>query len=198
MKHLTLGELADQATIVVQAKVTGAESAWDAARAGIWTHYSLDVSTTFKGSYGNDDPVAHGRGGQVGNQVQSVSGEPTLSTGSEYLLFLQKNDAGMYRMLGKSQGIFTIARPEGGAATASNSFTGIQVVGSDGKQVAEKVGRISEELDTLRSKLEAHLKPDDKKADDAPGQGETAPAPNAPPAAASKPEAAAVPEEGAE
>jgi|GEM_PF-5577755 len=155
VKHLSLQDLCDLATVIVQAKVESSEAKWNDDQSAIWTHYALDVSETLKGEF-DGDPVAHGKGGVVGTMGQAVSGEPTLAIDGEYLLFLWHDELNdRYRMLGKPQGVFAITRSEGEEAQAANSFSGVRVLKVGGEVVSERAGKISMTLPALIADVRA-------------------------------------------
>jgi hypothetical protein len=160
-RHFPLEDLISTAHRVVHAKVTGEAAAFDAANRQIWTTWTLEVTGTLKNAApaGPDlaagSIVAHSRGGTVGRITQRSSGEPRLAVDGEYVLFLWKDDAGYWNILGQSQGAFMVIREEGKAARARNSYRGTRVVTVNGQPLLEKVGPIDRELDTLKDDIRA-------------------------------------------
>jgi len=124
--QLDLDALTDKSALIVIGKVDSKEAKWDAGRTGIWTHHSITVSETLKGTHEKTREVCI-RGGVVGDTGQHVSGAGSLDVGSEYLLFLWKDDDGRWQLQGMVQGAFAITEVEG-VKHAKNSLAGLSIV----------------------------------------------------------------------
>jgi hypothetical protein len=123
---LDFGTLTDKSARIVIAKAGKSEARWDAGRTAIWTHFDVTVSETLKGDAVKDMQVSI-RGGVVGNIGQNVSGGGNLEKDKEYLLFLWKDDAGLWRLQGMIQGAFAIETRDG-VPYAKNSLTGLTIL----------------------------------------------------------------------
>ncbi len=123
---LDLATLTEASPLIVVGKVDSKEARWDAGRTGIWTHYTLTVSETLKGAHEKSREVAI-RGGVVGDVGQHVAGAGSLEVGSEYVLFLWKDDDGRYQLQGMAQGAFAVSEREG-EKYAKNSVAGMTIV----------------------------------------------------------------------
>lgn len=123
---LDLATLTEKSSLIVIGKVDSKEARWDAGRTGIWTHYELTVSETLKGMHEKSREVAI-RGGVVGEVGQHVAGAGSLEVGTEYVLFLWKDDDGRYQLQGMAQGAFAVSEREG-EKYAKNSVSGMTIV----------------------------------------------------------------------
>lgn len=123
---LELATLTEASPLIVVGKVDSKEARWDAGRTGIWTHYDISVSETLKGAHEKSREVAI-RGGVVGDVGQHVAGAGSLEVGTEYVLFLWKDDDGRYQLQGMAQGAFAVSEREGDQY-AKNSVAGMTIV----------------------------------------------------------------------
>lgn len=213
-RHFPIEDLIETAHRVVHGKVTSMQSSYNADRSQIWTAWGLDVSELLKGEVepkGADGArvyLAHTRGGTVGNVTVKSSGEPTLSIGGEYLLFLWKDAQGYWNVVGQTQGVLTVLRPEGAAARARNNYRGAKVVEVDGVKLVEKVGAIDGELAALTKQVKDAVRaaagPSAPEGGGAPGDsvvpvppGQSVPEPGSPVAPVSGGAAPIVPSQGA-
>lgn len=173
-RHFPLEDLISTAHRVVHARVSGESSAFDSDNRQIWTTWTLEVSEKLKDAAPAGADLAagtlcvHTRGGTVGRITQKTSGEPGLSVGGEYLLFLWKDQAGYWNILGQTQGAFMVIREEGQAARARNVYRGTRVVMVNGQAMPEKVGPIDQELEALKTTVRAAVALD---AVEGPGSG---------------------------
>lgn len=155
---LDLDALTDKSTRVVIGKAASGTARWDAARAGIWTHYPVTVSETLKGEAEASIEVAI-RGGVVGTTGQHVSGAGKLEDGKEYLLFLWKDDAGRWQLQGMIQGAFEL-KTRDATLYAANSLTGLTIVDpATHKPTGESAGQ-EYRLDDARARIKARAKPE--------------------------------------
>jgi hypothetical protein len=123
---LDLATLSDKSSLIVVGKLDSKEAKWDAGKTAIWTHHTLTVSETLKGTHEKSREVCI-RGGVVGDTGQHVAGAGSLEVGSEYVLFLWKDDDGRYQLQGMVQGAFAITEVEG-VKRAKNSTAGQTII----------------------------------------------------------------------
>lgn len=158
---LGLDTLTDKSGRVIIGKAGKGEARWDAARTGIWTHYSVAVSETLKGDAANTIEVSI-RGGVVGDVGQHVSGAGRLEDGKQYLLFLWKDDAGRWQLQGMIQGAFLLETRDG-EVYAKNALTGLTIVdASTMKPTGENAGQ-EYKLSDARKTIAARVKPEGAK-----------------------------------
>lgn len=148
--QLDVATLTEKSSLIVVGKVDSKECKWDAGKTGIWTHYDLTVSETLKGTHEKSREVVI-RGGVVGDVGQHVSGAGSLEVGSEYVLFLWKDDDGRLRLQGMRQGAFKISEREG-VKHAGNSLSGLRIVDPQTMK-ARKAKPLEFELTALKTEV---------------------------------------------
>jgi hypothetical protein len=98
-------------------------SAWDDARAAIWTHYEIRVTETLRGSaqamFTLSEP-----GGAVGNLAMQVPGAPRFAVGEEAVVFAYPTPIGYWRVQGWGQGLFRI-ETQGGRRIVQSPSPGV-------------------------------------------------------------------------
>ena len=77
---------------VLHGRVTGIHSYWNADHSFILTDVSLQTIGTLKGAITADEVVLTLMGGTVGDLTTLIIGGPELVPGSEYLIFLNRED----------------------------------------------------------------------------------------------------------
>ena len=180
VKHATLDALVENATRVVQVKVTSENAAWDADKRRIWTTYNVQVIDTLKGESVFSFPVRV-RGGEVGDRAQYIPGAPRLEVDSEYVLFTRLDNDEKYQILAMGQGRFNVTREEGEDATVINSMSGVRVIQTE--EGTEKPSPISDTLENFKTRVrdlvdaseeedEEALGGDEAPADEDEGEGE--------------------------
>jgi hypothetical protein len=148
LEQLTVDQMIQQSTAIVRAKVTASRSA---SRNGtIYTYYRLQVTENLKSTTPATSEVAV-PGGIVGNAMQSVAGAPTLTIGSDYVLFLWTSRSGLTQIIGLSQGAFDLKSSAGGGATLLRSPSSAQMLNSAGQVVTDKA--VSIDMESLRARL---------------------------------------------
>lgn len=154
--RLELDKLVDESALVLLATIDSKEARWDDGRAGIWTHHEITVNETLKGEHKNSREFAT-RGGVVGDRGQHVAGAGNFGKGEQYVLFLWRDDAGRYRLVGMVQGAFRVSESDG-VKRARNSFAGLTVVDPETlKPVADRRSH-DYELEDLKKRIAARLK----------------------------------------
>ena len=106
-------QLAQQSALVVDGKVTGVRSYWNADHTRIFTEATVDVDGTYKGRSSAKVSVVQ-IGGVVDNVRMTAHGALTWAPGEEVLLFLEPNDGRSWQVAGFSQGKYTIERDRSG------------------------------------------------------------------------------------
>lgn len=95
--------MATESTAIVRATVL--ESYASASGPVIYTHYKLQVSERLKGAAVSEVVVP---GGMVNGVQQLVPGAPKFNRGEEYVFFLWTGPDGMSRVIGLTQGMFSV------------------------------------------------------------------------------------------
>ncbi len=106
LERLSLDDMIAKSTAIVRGKVTGSHTAANGPL--IYTHYSVQVSETFKGPAQSIVDLAV-PGGSVGNRRQVFSGTPQLNPGDEFIFFLWTGRSGVTQIIGLTQGLFSLS-----------------------------------------------------------------------------------------
>lgn len=157
---LDLATLTDKSSVVVVGKVDSKEAKWDAGKTAIWTHHTLTVSETLKGTHEKTRDVVI-RGGVVGDIGQHVSGAGTLDVGSQYVLFLWKDDDGRLQLQGMVQGAFAVTEVEG-TKRAKNSTAGQTVVDASTLKPVKESKPLDYTLADLKKEVADRVKQEQK------------------------------------
>ena len=112
MVSMSMEQLTQASSDIVQARVVNQVSAWNAAHTQIVTLTTLAVSQTFKGNASSSVQVRQ-LGGTVGNMTVYIPGDVALRPQGEYVLFLEPADASNYRVVGMTQGAYPVYRDAG-------------------------------------------------------------------------------------
>ncbi len=136
LQQLSLGEMAQKATAIVRAKVTG--SAGMLRGADVFTVYQLETLEILKAPNGIKPASVAVPGGIAGGLREVVTGAPALHAGQEYILFLWISRPGLTQLMGMSQGLFTVERTTLGAVTATRAAAGEQILDGAGHAVRDE------------------------------------------------------------
>jgi hypothetical protein len=119
--QLSMGDMIQQSTSIVRAKVTGSHGAFRGR--DIYTYYQLQVIETVKpgGAQASTQTEIAVPGGVAGGVRQPVAGSPSLTVGAEYVLFLWTSRSGLTQVIGLSQGLFKVIPSTAANATPGNS-----------------------------------------------------------------------------
>jgi len=128
IKPLSVEDMAQRASNVVEARATEQWSAWDENEHLIYTYTRFAVAQSLKGAAQNDIVVRQ-MGGSAGGYRQHVSGVESFALGEEAVLFLRPSTRqGSYAVVGLMQGNFRIRRDASGAATVSNGVPDVSTL----------------------------------------------------------------------
>ena len=157
---LDLSTLTDKSSVIVIGKVDSREAKWDAGRTAIWTHHTVSVSETLKGTNEKSREVCI-RGGVVGEIGQHVSGAGSLDVGSEYVLFLWKDDDGRLQLQGMVQGAFAITETDG-VKHVKNSTAGQTIVDASTLKPVKESKPLEYKLADLKKEVADRVKQEQK------------------------------------
>lgn len=135
LEYLSLDDMALKSTAIVRARITGSYAS--AGRSLIYTHYRIEVLDRWKGPGSSEMDIVL-PGGSANGRRQTFPGTPTLTPGSEYLLFLWESPkSGLTHVVGLSQGVFTLTRGDNGEVTAYRGPNTETMLDSAGKHVRQ-------------------------------------------------------------
>lgn len=154
LERLSLDDMVARSTAIIRGTVVSSSAAFSGAV--IYTHYTIQVSEQLKGSsQASVDVVIPG--GTANNLRQSFVGTPTLTTGSEYVLFLFTGKAGLTTIIGLTQGLFTMAAG-GGADPALTRAASHELMLDHQTARPVRDETISMQLSDLRARIAAGSK----------------------------------------
>jgi len=134
LQQLSLAQMTQSATAIVRARVTGSSASFSGKT--IYTHYTLQVSETWKGVAPKEVMLP---GGMAGGYRQSFPGVPTLQAGSEYVLYVWTSPlTGVTHVVGFSQGIFNVSQQADGTFQAGRARIGETMLDASGQAVRDQ------------------------------------------------------------
>jgi hypothetical protein len=151
--QLSMNQMMQQATAIVRATVGGSST----SRIGstIYTHYTLQVTDTLKGTAPSEVALP---GGVANGLRQSFPGVPQLQAGTEYVLFLWKSPStGIVHILGLSQGLFQVSTQSDGTVQVARSHIGETMLDTSGNVVQDHAIQMT--LSALKLQVSQNLPP---------------------------------------
>lgn len=153
LERLSLNDMIAQSTSIVRGKVTSSYAAFSGPV--IYTHYSVQVLETLKGSAAGTVDVAV-PGGTVGNLRQSFGGAPGLQEGDQYVFFLWTSKSGLTQVIGLTQGLFSIGQDGGTDPTTTRKASRERMIDpATGKPVNDQT--LVMRLSQLRARIGSRL-----------------------------------------
>jgi hypothetical protein len=141
LERLSMGDMTDQATVVVRATVSG-DGVGELSNGAVSTHYQLNITEVWKGAAGAKIDV-YVPGGTANGLRQLVPGSPTLVAGVEYVVFLWIGRSGRPQIMGLSQGLFNVTKDAAGAVMVERpGVTESMVDPKTGRPVADETMRM--------------------------------------------------------
>jgi hypothetical protein len=134
LQQLSLSQMAQAATAIVRARVTGASASFTGST--IYTHYRLQVTESWKGFTPAEVAVP---GGVANGYRQSFPGMPQLTVGTEYVMFLwTSGTTGITHLVGLSQGLFNLTAQPDGSTLATRPLIGEMILDVSGRRVTDR------------------------------------------------------------
>jgi hypothetical protein len=134
LQQLSVDQMAQAATAIVRARVTGASAAFSGST--IYTHYQLQVTDRWKGFAPTEVAIP---GGVASGKRQSFPGMPQLTVGTEYVLFLwTSSSTGITHLVGLSQGLFNLSNATDGSTLATRPLIGEMMLDATGRRVQDQ------------------------------------------------------------
>jgi len=150
VRHASVEDLAERAVLAVLGTVKGHRATMAPGRGVLWTRHRIRVEKTLIGPPTRKLTVRVA-GGRFRRSVSEVRGTAELRDGDRVVLFLWKDDAGEFRILGMAQGAFRV----GEADTCTNSLQGLSLVDAEGRPVTARPLRLP--LADLQRRVKAAL-----------------------------------------
>lgn len=142
-----------KSTMIVRGKVQQQDNAGFQGRM-IWTHYTVQVSETLKGSAAHQLDIVVPGGNSKGFQ-QTYSGSPNLSLSQDYVMFLWTSKSGLTQVIGLSQGLFAVVPNAAGNSMVIRAASSEHMVNLSGQPVTDS--DIQMPLTDLRNRIQLVL-----------------------------------------
>jgi hypothetical protein len=152
LQQLTTAQMTGASTAIVRGTISGSFTALSGQT--IFTHYTVQVSETWKGSQVTTADVAI-PGGALNGLRQSFPGVPVLQVGQEYLLFLWTGLKGPTQLTGLTQGALAVQPGSGGELTVSRQASGEIMLNALGRPINDQP--VMMPLTTMRATVSAAL-----------------------------------------
>ena len=142
LERLSLDDLIAKSTAIIRGKAISSHAAFSGRI--IYTHYSIQVSESYKGGAGTVDVAVPG--GVADGLRQTISGAPELQLGHEYVLFLWTSPSGVTQIIGLTQGLFSMTPGTEQDPAVTRQASRELMLGSGGQPVKDQtlVMRLSE------------------------------------------------------
>jgi len=148
LRQLSLDDMILQSTMIVHGTIQPGAARFHGSM--IFTHFTVQVSETYKGSVPSQIDIGV-PGGAVNNLVQRYAGAPALATNQDYVLFLWTSKSGLTQVIGLSQGLFSVISPGGSAPMVVRAAATERMLNAIGQPVQDNDIRMS------LSDLKAHI-----------------------------------------
>jgi len=151
LQQLTLDQMTQASTAIVRARVTSATASFTGST--IYTHYKLQVTESWKGFAPTEVAIP---GGVAGGFRQSFPGMPTLTVGTEYVMFLwTSSTTGITHLTGLAQGLFNLSAQSDGSTLATRPLIGEMMLDASGHKVSDRAVVMS--LTSLKANVRTTL-----------------------------------------
>ncbi len=120
LERISLDDMIVKSTAIVRGRVSGSSAAFHGSM--VYTHLKIQVLERWKGAPTSVQDIII-PGGKVNNFRQSFSGAPSLTEGTEYVLFLWTGKNGLTHIIGLSQGVFDLKQALSGVKMATRAST---------------------------------------------------------------------------
>jgi hypothetical protein len=132
--QLSLNDMIQQSTGIVRGKAQFAHVAQKGSV--IYTHYQVQVTSTFKGTPAATVDVAV-MGGALNGARQIVAGAPQLVAGQDYVLFLWTSKSATTQIIGLSQGLFHVVSGLSGQPMVTRAASTDLMLNASGQVVTD-------------------------------------------------------------
>ncbi len=152
LERLTLDDMIAKSTAIVRGTAVSSRAAFSGRI--IYTHYSVQVSESYKGSGSGVLDVAV-PGGVANDLRQTFSGSPELRLGQEYVLFLWTAPSGITQIIGLTQGLFSVARGSESDPAVTRLASRELMLGPGGQSVKDQT--LTMRLSELRRRIAGRI-----------------------------------------
>ena len=153
LRFVPFEEQVDSAGVIVVAVMQSQSSRMTSGL--IFTDFQFRVEETVKGNPGTNITVRV-PGGEANGVGQSVDGAPKFESAGRYVLFLEPINGSLWRVVGFSQGSYTVSGAEKGKQQVAPQMAGaahVEVLGATSAQSAGAAS-LEEFLGRVRGRME--------------------------------------------
>jgi hypothetical protein len=154
LERLSMDDLVARSTAIVRARIGNSYGQMHGT--AVFTHYGIQISERYKGTApGSLEIIVPG--GMANGVRQDVRGASQLAEGSDYVLFLWTGKTGLTYVMGLTQGLFALDKPQDADPTAVRETSTEMMLDRATGQVV-KDDRLSMRLSELKATIAAKLK----------------------------------------
>jgi hypothetical protein len=144
---LSLEQLVQGADLIVQGQVQSVYSQWDRERRLVFTYVSIRVEDPLKGER-RQSVLIRQIGGTAGTIQMSVAGMPQFKSGERALVFLKRQDATTFQVVGMNQGLYRIVED----SAVSNS-SGLDLLDTKTGEITKPRIGVRAPLEQLKTRI---------------------------------------------
>ena len=152
LQQLSLDDMIQKSTVIVRGKTQLTYAAFEGRV--IFTHYTVQVSETLKGTPAQQLDIVV-PGGVSSGLRQRFAGAPALVNGQDYVLFLWTSKTGLTQIIGLSQGLFSVVPNSSGQLMVVRAASTERMLNATGQQISDS--DIQMPLSNLRSQIQSVL-----------------------------------------
>jgi hypothetical protein len=149
---LSLEQVVQRADVIVQGQVQSVRSEWDAERRLVFTYVSIRVDESLKGER-RQSVLIRQIGGTAGTIQMSVDGAPQFKSGQRTLVFLKRQDATTFQVVGMNQGLYRIVED-----SAVSNMSGTDLLDSKTGEITKPLIDVHAPLEQLKTKIRELLR----------------------------------------
>lgn len=150
--RLNLEQLVERADLIVQGQVQSVHSQWDQDRRLVFTFISIRVDEPLKGDR-RKSVLIRQLGGSVGAIQMSVAGVPQFKNGERAIVFLKRQDATTFQVVGMNQGLYEIVE-----GSAVSSGIGMELLDTTTGKITKPVANVRAPLEQLKTRIRELLR----------------------------------------
>ena len=150
--RLNLAQLVQRADLIVQGQVQSVYSEWDKERRLVFTYVSIRVDDPLKGER-RQSVLIRQIGGSVGRIEMSVAGLPQFKSGERALVFLKRQDATTFQVVGMNQGFYRIVQD-----SAVSDASGMDLLDSKTGEITKPSIGVRAPLEQLKTRIRELLR----------------------------------------
>ena len=162
LKKMELYDLTIEADLVVRAEALSVEERFDPLDRHRHNYFTLKTEEILKGQAAANFIVRLVAPYRNLMYAAKIVGQPEISVGGDYLLFLRKKD-NLYFIIGMIQGQYNLVKRDGKIYALQNKAPGVSLLKANGTVIKNQTANVEMEYETLKNSITAILKNDESK-----------------------------------